>query len=69
MIPLVLRPRDFPWAQAISILLSQYRHSHLPNNGSPGEVAYASVTAVAANVDAAVDVELVALVKSVLATM
>ena len=47
-------PRDFPRAQAIfpsiSRLESQYRHSHLPNNGSTAAVAYAAVTAVAANV-------------------
>ena len=55
-------PRVFLRAQAIfhsiSRLKSQYRHSHLPNNGSAAAVAYAAVTAVAANVDAAVAVEL-----------
>ena len=53
-------PRDFPMAQAIfhsiSQLESQYRHSHLPNNGPAAAVAYAAVTAVAANIDPAVAV-------------
>ena len=66
-------PRDFPRAQAIfnsiSRLESQYRHSHLPNNGSAAAVAYAAVTAVAANVDVAVAVKLDASVQKVSAAM
>ena len=38
-------------------LESQYRHSHLPNNGSTTAVAYAAVTEVAENIDAAVPLE------------
>ena len=56
-----LRPRDFPWAQAI-----QYRYFHLPNNGSSTSVAKA---AVAANVYSAVTVKLFASVYNVLAEM
>jgi hypothetical protein len=41
---------------SISQLESQYRHSHLPNNGPAAAVAYAAVTAVAANIDPAVAV-------------
>ena len=59
-----LRPRDFPRAQAIfpciSRLKSQYRHSHLPNNGSTAAVAYAAVIAFTANIVAAVPLELIA---------
>ena len=55
---------DFPRAQAIfpriSRLESKYRHSHLPNNGSTAAVAYAAVTAVTANIDADLPLELIA---------
>ena len=68
-----LSPRDFPRAQAIfhsiSRLESQYRHSHLANNGPALAVAYAEVTAVSGNVDIAIAVELIASVEAVLATM
>ena len=37
---------------SISLLESNYRHSHLPNNGSTTAVAYAAVTPVAAIVNA-----------------
>ena len=61
---------DFPRAEAIlhsiSQLESQYRHSHLPNNGPAAAVAYAEV---AANEDPAVAVELIASVEAVLAAM
>ena len=77
-----LRPWDFPRAQAIfhriSLLLSlystqisqfksQYRHSHLLKNGSAAVVSYVAVTAVGANVNVAVAVELDAWVEKVLA--
>ena len=68
-----LRHWDFPWAQAIfpsiSRLESQYRHSHLPNNGSTAAVAYAAVTAVTANIDAAVPLELIASLEEIIAAM
>ena len=68
-----LSPRDFPRAQAIfhsiSRLESQYRHSHLPNNGPALAVAYAEVTAVSGNVDIAVAVKLIASVETVLAAI
>ena len=61
--------RDFPRAQAIfhsiSRLESQYRHSHLANNGPALAVAYAEVTAVSGNIDIAVGVELIAYVEAV----
>ena len=51
-------PRDFPRGSGyISQYIPTHRHSHLPNNGSTAAVAYAAVTAVAANVDAGVPVE------------
>ena len=66
-------PRDFPRAEAIfysiSRFESQYRHYHLPNNGSAAAVAYAAVTAVAANVDPAIAVELDASLEEVLVAM
>ena len=43
-------------AQGISQLGSHYRHSQLPNNGFATAVAYAEVTAVAANEDPVLDV-------------
>ena len=50
-----LSRRDFPRAQAIfhsiSRLKSQYRRSHLANNGPVAAVAYAALTAVPGNVD------------------
>ena len=55
-----LSPRDFPRAQiifhSISRLESQYRHSHLANNGHALAVAYAEVIAVSGNVDIALAV-------------
>ena len=64
---------DFPRAEAIlhsiSQLESQYRHSHLPNNGPAAAVAYAAVTEVIATIDPAVAVELIASVEAVLAAM
>ena len=64
---------DFPRAQAIfhsiSRLESQYRHSHLPNNGFAVEVANAAVSAVAANEDPALAVKLIASVEEVFAAM
>ena len=66
----MLSPRYFPRAQAIfhSIfqLESQYRHSHLANNGPDLAVAYAEVTAVSVNLDIAAAVELIASVEAVL---
>ena len=41
---------------SISRLESQYRHSHLANNGPAAAIAYAAVTEVAGNVDPAVAV-------------
>ena len=68
-----LSPRDFPRAQAIvhsiSQIESQYRHSHLANNGPALAVAYAEVSSVSGNVDTAVAVELIASVEAVLAAM
>ena len=65
--------RDFPRAQAIfqsiSRLESQYRHSHLANNGPALAVAYVEVTAGSGNVDITVAVELIASVEAVLAAM
>ena len=64
---------DFPRAQAIfpilSQLESQYRHSHLPNNGSTAVLAYAAVHAVAANIDAAVPLELIVSLKEIIAAL
>ena len=54
---------------SISQLESQYRHSHLANNGPVLAVAYAEVTAVSGNVDIAVAIELIASVETVLAAM
>ena len=48
-------------------LLWQYRHSYSPNNGSSAAVEYAAVTAVAANVDPAVPLELIASVEKQIA--
>ena len=66
-------PRDFPRAQAIfhsiSRLESQYRHSHLANNGLALSVAYAEVTAVYGSVDIALAVQLIASAEAVLAAM
>ena len=68
-----LSPREIPRAkaifQSISRLESQYRHSHLANNGPALAVAYAEVTAVSGNLDIAVAVELIASVETVLAAM
>ena len=44
------------YGYSITRLKSQYRRSHLPNNGSADAVAYAAVTAIAAYVDADVAV-------------
>ena len=52
----------------ISRLESQNRHFHIPNNGFAAAVAYAAVTAVAANEDPAL-VNLIASVEEVLAAM
>ena len=66
-------PSSFPRAQAIfhsiSRFESQYRHSHLANNGPALAVAYAEVAAVSGNVDIAVSVKLIASVETVLAAM
>ena len=66
-------PLDFPRAQAIfhsiSWIKSQYRHSHLPNDEHAAAVVYNVVTAVAANVDAAVAVDLIASVERVISAM
>ena len=50
-------------------LESQYRHSHLANNGPAIAVAYAEVIKVSDNVYIAVAVELIASVEAVLAAM
>ena len=59
-----LSPREILRAQAIFHrifrLKSQYRHSQLPNNGSAAAVAVDALFAVAANVNLAVAVELIA---------
>ena len=66
-------PSDFPRDQAIfhskSQLESQYKHSHLDNNGPALAIAYAEVTAVSGNVDIAIAVELIASVEAVLAAI
>ena len=66
-------PRDFPRDQAIfhskSQLESQYKHSHLANNGTALAIAYTEVIAVSVNVDNATAVELIASVEAVLAAM
>ena len=48
---------------------SQYRHSHLTNNGPNLAVAYAEVTAVSGNVHIVVAIELITSVETVLAAM
>ena len=66
-------PKGFPKGSAYVSqyirLESQYRHSHLANNGPALAVAYAEVTAVSGNVDIAVAVELIDSVETVLAAM
>ena len=57
-------PRLVP---SISLLSSQYRHSYLPNNGFTAAVAYAAVTAVTDNIDAAV--KLIASLEDIIAAM
>ena len=52
---------------SISRLNSQYRYSHLPNNGFATAVVYAAVTA--ANEDPTLPVKLIASVEEVLAAM
>ena len=65
--------RDFTKAQAIfpssSRLESQYRHIHLPNNGSNTALAYAAVAAVAFNIDADVPLELFFPLEEIIAAM
>ena len=48
---------------------SQYRHSHLHNSGSTVAVVYAALTAVTANIDAAVPLELIASLEDIIAGM
>ena len=60
-----LSPRAQALFQSISRLESQYRHSHLPNNGSTATAAYAAVT----TVDPAVPLELIASVEEIIAAM
>ena len=49
-------------------LQSRYRHSHLPINGFSATVAYAAVTAVAANEDPVLAVKLITSVEEVTCT-
>ena len=52
--------RDQDIFHSTSRLESLYTHSHIPNNGPGTAVAYDAITAVAANVDSAVALELIA---------